>query len=337
MENGFGDNVSRPGFIPMKRCEIDQLTLPPLNDENWQNLDQPRPKPISEDVVARWMDLEQSNLDGRVNENQPFTSCIDPQLLTWEYNQPYQPPRTPDPAPQYVDSGLYQPSSTPEPAPHYGDGLTPLEYHTKRAEWHRVAEQFHRDQARDLAFIVQLFDSPESVSQQPIQGMCGKNNREFATNGGAVERFPLRNVLGSVPQQPIQGMGGKSNREFASNGGAMKPYPTRNISGSVSQQPIQGSSGKSNGGFASNGGAVERSPSRYVLPKAANRGLKTLQYQRSRISTNGRSQKLRAHGPKGFMTGTKVSNNSPKRPIPWKNYTPATFRDNPPSPYTRPM
>ena len=286
----------------MKVCEIDELDLPPMNDEEWLILDQPRPNPILKDVVPRWMDLEPSNLDGSVNEDDPFTSCIDPQLLTWEYNQPYQPPRTPDPAPQYVGSGLHQPSSTPETAPSYGDGLLPLEYHTKRADWHRAAEQFHRDQARDLAAIVQLFDSPGSVSQQPIQGMSGKSNRKFASNGGALERSPTRNVSGSVSQQPIQGMSGKSNREFASNGGAVERSPTRNMSAKVDKG-----------------------------------GLQIRQYQPSRLSTKGRVQKMVAPSPTGLHTGINVSNNRPTRPLLWNINTPATFRAKPPTPYTRPM
>ena len=266
MNNGFSDRLSTPIFIPMKMCEIDELDLPPMNDEEWPNLDQPWPNPIPKDVAALWTDLELSNIDEDGNDNDPFTSCIDPQLLTREFHQPYQPPRTPDLAPQYVGSGPYQPSPTPEPAPQYENNTLPLDYHNKRADWHRAAEQFHRDQAQDLAALLQLFDHQEPALEQPTQGTSEKN--------------------------------------YA--------------------------------GSSANGGVLESSTSRTVLPKADIRGLKVRQYQPERLPKNGRVQKMMARSPRSLPTGTKVSNNSPKRPLLWKNSTPATFRAKPPASYMQP-
>ena len=155
MENNFGEQSS--DFYPIGPLDMYDLNFSPLNEQQFSNLFQPQPTRVPTQLLSSFQDLESQDLGNNVNNDDLPSDFLDPRMLMLDSSQAYEPARTPEPAPQFVQE------------------LLPSEYHNSRAEWHCNAEKFHRNKAQELVEWAQIYGNLESHPKQPVSGINSSN------------------------------------------------------------------------------------------------------------------------------------------------------------------
>ena len=146
-------------FNQMDPLDIYDLNFSPQIEQQSPILFQPQPTPVPTSLLSTFQEFEPQNLGMAVTNEDLPSVYLDPQMLTLDSSQAYEPARTPESAPQYVGE------------------LLPSDYHTLRAEWHCNAEKFHRHQAQEIIEMAQIYDNLESYPEQPLPGIESTNER----------------------------------------------------------------------------------------------------------------------------------------------------------------
>lgn len=186
----------------MGPLDIYDLNFSPLNEQQLSNLFQPEPTRVPTQLLSSFQELEPQDLGTIVNNDDLPSNFLDPQMLMLSSSQAYEPARTPELAPQFVEE------------------LLPSEYHKLRAEWHCNAEKFHRHQAQELVERAQVYGNLEAHLKQPVSGIDSSNEH----SPGAVHAMSKNHVSKSEGEHAKKRNKGHQNHpsRISSSGAVQK-------------------------------------------------------------------------------------------------------------------